>query len=115
MNAIGQNIEVIQFCGAPTKTFAVALRCDVRHAERIVYSQGIRIDPSLATPIGKAELVRTGSDLSIFTYGAMVWTALEAAKTLEEEGVEAEVVDLRTLWPSERRPDNRLLGGLCPN
>jgi XRE family transcriptional regulator, fatty acid utilization regulator len=38
--------------GAPTKTFAVALGCDVRHAERIVYSQGIRIDPSLATPIG---------------------------------------------------------------
>lgn len=38
--------------GAPTKTFAVALGCDVRHAERIVYSQGLRIDPSLATPIG---------------------------------------------------------------
>ena len=38
--------------GAPAKTFAVALGCDVRHAERIVYSQGLRIDPSLATPIG---------------------------------------------------------------
>lgn len=38
--------------GAPTKTFAVALGCDVRHAERIIYSQGLRIDPSLATPIG---------------------------------------------------------------
>lgn len=38
--------------GAPTKTFAVALGCDIRHAERIVYSQGVNIDPSLATPIG---------------------------------------------------------------
>ena len=38
--------------GAPAKTFAVALGCDVRHAERIVYSQGLKIDPSLATPIG---------------------------------------------------------------
>jgi predicted transcriptional regulator/transcriptional regulator with XRE-family HTH domain len=38
--------------GAPAKTFAVALGCDIRHAERIVYSQGLNIDPSLATPIG---------------------------------------------------------------
>lgn len=38
--------------GAPTKTFAVALGCDVRHAERIVYSQGLNIDPAVATPIG---------------------------------------------------------------
>ena len=40
-----------------------------------------------------------GRDLSIITYGAMVWTALEAAKTLEAEGIDAEVVDLRTLFP----------------
>jgi XRE family transcriptional regulator, fatty acid utilization regulator len=39
--------------GAPGKTFAVALGCDVRHAERIVYSQGLdTTDPSSATPIG---------------------------------------------------------------
>lgn len=38
--------------GAPAKTFAVALGCDVRHAERIVYSQGLNIDPAVATPIG---------------------------------------------------------------
>lgn len=38
--------------GAPTKTFAVALGCDVRHADRVVYAQGITIDPALATPIG---------------------------------------------------------------
>lgn len=38
--------------GAPAKIFAIALGCDIRHAERIVYSQGLNIDPSLATPIG---------------------------------------------------------------
>jgi hypothetical protein len=38
--------------GAPAKTFAVALGCDVRHAERIVYSQGLNVDPVVATPIG---------------------------------------------------------------
>ena len=50
-------------------------------------------------PIGQAAVRRTGRDLSILTYGAMVWTALEAAKTLESEGIDAEIVDLRTLFP----------------
>ena len=52
-------------------------------------------------PIGKAAVRREGRDLSIVTYGAMVWTALEAAKTLEAEGIDAEVVDLRTLFPMD--------------
>jgi XRE family transcriptional regulator, fatty acid utilization regulator len=38
--------------GAPAKTFAVALGCDIRYAERVVYSQGVKMDASLATPIG---------------------------------------------------------------
>ncbi|MBN9595241.1 MAG: DUF2083 domain-containing protein [Afipia sp.] len=38
--------------GSPAKTFAVALGCDVRHAERIIYSQGLNIAPNVATPIG---------------------------------------------------------------
>jgi len=50
-------------------------------------------------PIGKAAVRRTGRDLSILTYGAMVWTALDAARTLEAEGIDAEVIDLRTLFP----------------
>ncbi|MEO8432436.1 MAG: alpha-ketoacid dehydrogenase subunit beta [Acidobacteriota bacterium] len=50
-------------------------------------------------PIGQAAVRREGRDLSILTYGAMVWTALDAARTLEAEGIDAEVVDLRTLFP----------------
>ena len=50
-------------------------------------------------PIGKAAVRREGRDLSILTYGAMVWTALDAARILESEGIDAEVVDLRTLFP----------------
>jgi 2-oxoisovalerate dehydrogenase E1 component beta subunit len=42
---------------------------------------------------------REGRDISVITYGAMVWTALDAAKVLEREGIELEVVDLRTLLP----------------
>ena len=52
-------------------------------------------------PIGKAAVRRTGRDLSVITYGAMVWTSLEAAKTLEAEGIDVEVVDLRTLFPMD--------------
>jgi 2-oxoisovalerate dehydrogenase E1 component beta subunit len=50
-------------------------------------------------PIGKAAIRRSGTDLTIVTYGAMVWTALEAAEILARDGVSAEVLDLRTLLP----------------
>jgi 2-oxoisovalerate dehydrogenase E1 component beta subunit len=53
-------------------------------------------------PIGKARIAREGTDLSIVTYGAMVWTALEAAEQLAQEGASVEVVDLRTLVPLDR-------------
>ncbi|HUG95084.1 MAG TPA: alpha-ketoacid dehydrogenase subunit beta [Pleomorphomonadaceae bacterium] len=54
-------------------------------------------------PIGPAAVARAGSDLSIFCYGYMRYCALEAAETLAREGVEAEVVDLRTLRPLDTR------------
>ena len=54
-------------------------------------------------PIGKADVARQGKDLSIFCYGYMRTCALEAAETLaREDGVEAEIVDLRTLRPIDR-------------
>ena len=53
-------------------------------------------------PIGKAAVRRTGNDLTIITYGAMVYTALEAAEKLEAEGIDVEVIDLRTLLPIDR-------------
>jgi 2-oxoisovalerate dehydrogenase E1 component beta subunit len=53
-------------------------------------------------PIGKAVVRRDGTDIAVITYGAMVWTALEAAMELEKQGVSLEVVDLRTLLPYDR-------------
>jgi pyruvate dehydrogenase E1 component beta subunit len=50
-------------------------------------------------PIGKARVAREGRDVSIFAYGAMLHVVLEAAEAASKNGVEAEVVDLRTLVP----------------
>lgn len=50
-------------------------------------------------PIGQADIKREGEDISIISYSRMVGVALQAAKALEEEGISAEVVDLRSLRP----------------
>jgi 2-oxoisovalerate dehydrogenase E1 component beta subunit len=53
-------------------------------------------------PIGKAIVRREGRDLTIVTYAAMMHTSLEAAEELAKEGIEAEIVDLRTLLPLDK-------------
>ena len=67
----------------------------------ILYSQSfdIPIDPDWAVPFGKAKVVREGSDVTIVAFSIMVGKALEAAKTLAEEGINAEVIDLRSIRP----------------
>jgi 2-oxoisovalerate dehydrogenase E1 component beta subunit len=67
-------------------------------------------------PIGKAVVRREGSDLTIVSYAAMAHTSLEAAAQLAKEGIDAEVIDLRTLLPLDRetilasvRKTNKLL------
>jgi 2-oxoisovalerate dehydrogenase E1 component beta subunit len=67
-------------------------------------------------PIGKAAVRREGRDLTIVSYAAMLHTSLEAAAELAKEGIEAEVLDLRTLLPLDReailasvRKTNKLL------
>lgn len=52
-----------------------------------------------AAPMGLARVVRTGTDATLITYGAMVSTALQAAEAAEDEGVSLEVIDLRSLSP----------------
>ena len=54
-------------------------------------------------PIGKAVVRREGRDLTIVSYAAMLHTSLEAAAELAKEGIEAEVIDLRTLLPLDRK------------
>jgi 2-oxoisovalerate dehydrogenase E1 component beta subunit len=53
-------------------------------------------------PIGKAATRREGDEITLITYGAMVLPSLEAADRLSKEGVEVEVIDLRTLLPFDK-------------
>jgi 2-oxoisovalerate dehydrogenase E1 component beta subunit len=52
--------------------------------------------------IGEARVFREGTELSVITYGAMVYVAQEAAETLAKEGISVEIVDLRTLLPLDQ-------------
>ena len=55
-----------------------------------------------AVPIGEGRIVRPGNDVTIVTWSRIVSTATDAAATLAERGIDAEVIDLRTLWPWDR-------------
>ena len=54
-------------------------------------------------PIGKAAMRRRGGDLTVLTYGAMVYVALDAANELLKEGIDLEVIDLRSLLPLDKQ------------
>jgi 2-oxoisovalerate dehydrogenase E1 component beta subunit len=59
-------------------------------------------DEDYTVPIGPARVTRSGSDLSLFAYGMMHYYALQAAEKVAQEGIDVEVVDLRTLYPVDR-------------
>ena len=59
-------------------------------------------DDDYIVPLGKARVAREGHHLSVITYAAMLYTALEAAEILSKEGIEIEVLDLRTVSPLDR-------------
>jgi pyruvate/2-oxoglutarate/acetoin dehydrogenase E1 component len=61
--------------------------------------KGILPADAAPVPLGKARVARPGRDLSVITYAAMLYVALEAAERLAGEGIEIEVLDLRTLKP----------------
>jgi acetoin:2,6-dichlorophenolindophenol oxidoreductase subunit beta len=60
------------------------------------------VDVATTVPLGSAEIVRAGSDLTIVTWSRMRYAALDAAASLAKHGISAEVIDLRTIWPWDR-------------
>ena len=67
----------------------------------ILYGQTFEVptDPDFTVPLGRAKIVRSGADVTIAAFSIMVGKSLEAAETLAAEGIEAEVIDLRSLRP----------------
>ena len=67
----------------------------------LVYGQthDVPDDPDWIVPIGKARIVKPGKDVTIIAFSRMVQFAIEAAAKLAEEGIDAEVIDLRTIRP----------------
>ena len=59
-------------------------------------------DEDFVVPLGQAIIRRPGSDIVLITYGAMLYTALTAAAALEQDGIDLEVIDLRSLVPLDR-------------
>jgi len=60
------------------------------------------VDVDQAVPLGRARVAREGRDLTIVSWSRTLHESLDAARALAAEGVDAEVIDLRTIWPWDR-------------
>ena len=83
-----------------------AIRCDDpvlflehKHLYRQAYNKSQYPSKDFLIPFGKAKTVREGADLTIITFGALVQRSLVAAKQAEQQGINVEVIDLRSLAP----------------
>jgi pyruvate dehydrogenase E1 component beta subunit len=83
------------------------LKTAIRDDDPVVFIEGERLygyqgevpEGELLIPLGKADIKREGSDVTIVAWSKMAWTALEAAEVLAKENISVEVVDPRTIRP----------------
>jgi pyruvate dehydrogenase E1 component beta subunit len=67
------------------------------------WDKGPAPEPGLRISLGQANIARTGSDISVITYGRPVAQVLNVADSLDGEGISVEVIDLRTISPMDKR------------
>jgi pyruvate dehydrogenase E1 component beta subunit len=84
-----------------------AIRCDdpvvyMEHKELMAAVGEVSDDPNEIVPIGKARMVRQGGGLTIVAWSKAALLAAEAAELLAANGIDAEVIDLRSLWPWDK-------------
>jgi pyruvate dehydrogenase E1 component beta subunit len=70
--------------------------------KKLYSTEGEVPEEDYVIPIGKADIKRKGSDITIVSYAFMTLKSLEAAKELEKDGIDAEIVDLRSTSPLDR-------------
>jgi len=75
------------------------LFCEHKHLYRQTYNKGVYPGPDYMVPFGKASVLREGTDMVLFTWGAMVQRSLLAAQQAERDHISVAVVDLRTIIP----------------
>ncbi len=73
--------------------------CEHKGLYRASFAASPEPSSDFLLPFGRANVAQAGSDITVVTWGMMVQRSLEAARTLQEEGVSVEVIDLRTLNP----------------
>jgi pyruvate dehydrogenase E1 component beta subunit len=76
----------------------------IEHATLYQVRGEVPDDEDYLVPIGVSDVKRAGDDVTIVSYSKMLQTSLQAAEQLAKEGIEAEVIDLRTLRPLDIRP-----------
>lgn len=83
------------FPGEPTD------KDEIRAMKKALMRADVPDLPDVRVPFGKGVIRRAGSDVTIVAWGRAVWTSMAAAETLAKQGIEAEVIDLRTLVPPD--------------
>ena len=101
----------VTFAGTPYDAKGM-LKAAVRDPDPVIFLEHTAIygvkgevpDGDYVTPLGKSDVKRAGKDVTIVTYGRMLQTSFGAADMLAQEGIDAEIVDLRTLRPLDMAP-----------
>lgn len=96
---------------SPAKAYGLLLAA-IRNSDPVIFFEPKRIyrkvkqtvpDHGKALPLGKAFVLKTGQDISLITWGAVVYETLEVAKQLAENNISAEVIDLASLKPIDQQ------------